>query len=254
MIFIHPEKGFLDSWGNEAEVLAKIQIDNSLELGWDPKDILMVTNFPWEYRGIKAIELGEKSYCEFSPTASKITAIIEMFNQGLIEDDLYWFHDLDAFQLEPITKEEIGDSDLSFTDYGITTINEGRNRRPSTGVLFFNNKSKDIFELIFWKAGQYKCNEEVALLELIKQNKMGIKDRIKVLNVTHNYATRRRDLVKSYLIADKPLKVIHFHPFDKRPVAQGIDNISACMYGKNGMNKILMTDSLINIFNKHGIC
>ena len=252
MIYIHPNKGFFDNWGNEAEILVKIQIDNSLELGWKKKDILLVTNFPYEYRGVKSIILD--SYCEFSPTVSKITTIIEMFNKGLIKNELYWFHDLDAFQLQPIKEKEIGYSDFAFTNYGITTINEGRNHRPSTGVIFFDYNSKDIFELILWKAGQYSCNEEVALLELIKQNKKGIRDRIKVLNVSYNYATRRRDLVKSYEIAEKPLKVIHFHPFDKRPVAQGVDNISACMYGKNGMNKILMTDSLINIFNKHGIC
>jgi hypothetical protein len=37
----------------EHEDLTRIQIDNSLELRWKKEEILLVTNFPYEYRGIK---------------------------------------------------------------------------------------------------------------------------------------------------------------------------------------------------------
>ena len=52
LIFISPAGGF----PKEHEELTKMQIDNSLELGWKPEDILLVTNFDYEYRGIKAVD------------------------------------------------------------------------------------------------------------------------------------------------------------------------------------------------------
>ena len=53
LIYISPSNGF----DKEHEELTKIQIDNSLDLGWKPGEIILVTNFPWEYRGIKATVL-----------------------------------------------------------------------------------------------------------------------------------------------------------------------------------------------------
>ena len=45
LIYIGPT----DKFDDEHEVLTKIQIDNSLDLGWKKEDILLVTNFPYEY-------------------------------------------------------------------------------------------------------------------------------------------------------------------------------------------------------------
>ena len=41
IVFIGPEKYFYGDYGT----LAKIQIDNSIDLGWETKDIIFVTNF-----------------------------------------------------------------------------------------------------------------------------------------------------------------------------------------------------------------
>ena len=50
LIYITP-----NGFDTESEKLAKLQIDNSLELGWKKEDMLFVTSFPYEYRGIKSI-------------------------------------------------------------------------------------------------------------------------------------------------------------------------------------------------------
>src|SRR5947207_2889604 len=86
---------------SEHEVLTKIQVDNRLELVWTLKDILLVTNFDYEYRGVKSIIVDD--YAVFDQNRStKIPAINQLFRDGIIEDgEIYWFHDHDAFQLVP---------------------------------------------------------------------------------------------------------------------------------------------------------
>lgn len=261
LIYINPKKDFIEEtrknnvllWSNESGTLIKIQIDNSLALGWRREDILLVTNFTYEYNGVKAIEVGDDNFCEISPTASKIYVFIDLFRRGLIEDDLYWFHDNDAFQLEAIDNIDLAGADVAMTDYGITRVNQACNRRWSTGSVFFNNKSLDVFEWIKKAVEKYQANEEISLLALTRHNKYNILSRIKKIDITYNFATRKRNVLATYEIADKPIKIIHFHPFDRRAVDLGNDNIGVCLYGKNSLNKVLVTPLLIDIFKQHGI-
>lgn len=224
-------------------------------MGWKREDILLVTNFDYEYNGIKALVIDDGNYCSFSPTASKINTIISLFELGLIKNELYWFHDFDAFQLEEISLD-LDDSKIALTDYGITDINKDRDRRWSTGSLFFNKGSKDIFDWIRESVYKYQANEEVSLLVLTRHNKYNILNRIDKLNITYNFATRRRNVYEQYKITDLPIKVIHFHPLDTRPVFylhKGHDNMDVCVRGKNPMNKILVSERLIRIFKKYDI-
>ena len=85
-----------------------------------------------------------------------------------------------------------------------------------------------------------------------KRNKHFI-DRVKKLNITHNLDTRKRFIKETYDLADKPLKVIHFHPFDERGTTEGGNNMEVCVYGKNWLGKPLVSDRLIEVFKKHGI-
>lgn len=256
LIYISPNKTFHNStWSDETEILVKIQIDNSLELGWKPEEIMLVTNFYYQYRGIEAVIVGDDNYCPFSAsTPSKINAIVELFERGLIEDDIYWFHDFDAFQLEPFDGE-FDKNKIALTDYGITNINKGHNGRWSTGSIFFGNGSVDVFKWIKEAVYKYQANEEVALLALTRHNRHKILNQIEKLNITYNFATRRRNIVEQYKITDLPIKVIHFHPYDKRPVFYlhtGKDNIAVCIRGESSLGK-LVNEKLIKIFERYGI-
>lgn len=256
LIYVHPSKSFTDyHWGNENEVLVKIQIDNSLALGWKKEDIMLLTNFDYEYKGIKSMVVSDELFCKVSYTATKILVILHLFDQGLIGDDLYWFHDFDAFQLEKITEEELdlGNAVFALTDYGKTVINESRDRRWSTGSIFFNKESERIFRLILDKVYQYKANEEVVLLLLTNKNQGNINGLIKKLNITYNLATRKRDIAACWEMTDKPLKVIHFHPSDKREVEleSGNDNIGVCVFGKNRINQVLVNKRIKDLFSQY---
>jgi hypothetical protein len=173
LIYISPTGSFdnprADLASNDVPVLVKVQIENSLELGWKPEDIILVTNFEYQYAGIKAVVLTGVDFFDRKPQASKINAIIKLFETGLIEDhELYWFHDFDAFQLEQITEEEIDlkPDQIGLTDYGGGKYFGGIDRW-STGVIFFRSGTKDIFEGLKEIYYQKKIDEEEALHLLI---------------------------------------------------------------------------------------
>ena len=110
---------------NDAAPLVKVQIDNSLASGWKKEDILLATNFDYQYGSIKAITFKDVKFFEKKPQASKINAIIKLFEKKMIKNgELYWFHDLDAFQLYKITQSELrmGKVDMALTDYGTEKI------------------------------------------------------------------------------------------------------------------------------------
>src|SRR5258706_15243964 len=135
LIYINP-----NGFDEETKTLVKLQIDNSLDLGWNKKDIFLITNFDYEYKEIKTVQVAENTcHYPFQPEASKITTIIHLFDMGFFKNELYWFHDFDAYQLESITEEELelNGFDAGFTDYG---------RKPNwnTGSFFFRNTSKSI--------------------------------------------------------------------------------------------------------------
>jgi hypothetical protein len=258
MIYVNPTKSFTNPnakfWKYETKDLVKVQIENSFRLGWDVGDILLVTNFPYEYRGVKAFEVGDDCYCEISPTASKINTIIRLFEMGVIKDELYWFHDFDAFQLQRFTGKELEiGKDIAMAEYGKTTISSSHDRRLSTGSIFFNNKSRDIFEEIKNRVYGYKCNEEVAFLLVLRRDRIRVKERFQRLNVTYNFAMQKRDLGSNFETAEKPLKVLHFHPTDERAVDSGHTGVEVCIYGMNRLNMVLVPPQLSLIFKQHGV-
>lgn len=226
LVYVDPSKWFED---HESETLAKIQIDNYFRLGIE-KDLILVTNFEYEYRGIKPIILGDEGCCRSDIRASKIFAIVDLFDRGLIEDDLYWIHDFDAYQLFPIKEEELelNGKDLALTDYGWR-------KKCNTGSLFFNKDSEDIFRDIMAFILENGGHEEDALDSFIKSNRNNIKDRYKTLNVRYNIGMNKLPYIVRKAV--KPIKVLHFHP-EKR------DTLSKF--------KPLMTEELLEIFKNYG--
>jgi hypothetical protein len=196
LIYLNPRNGF----DNEHARYAKIQIDNSLNY-WRPEDILMVTNFPFEHHGIKALEVPDKLFCEFDAKASKINAIIYLLEHKILVEPT-WFHDFEAFQVSPFELKL--DHDLCLTDYGWKP-------KWNTGVFFFKPEALDIFHWLQDGMNKYQGNEEPVLWILWKQNFNNIRSRCQKLNITYDIGMRNVEYNLS--IADKPIKVLHFHPY-----------------------------------------
>ena len=76
LIYISPTGSFdndrPDLASNDAGQLVKVQIENSLALGWKPEDIMLITNFDYLYGDIKAIVLKDVGFFERKPQATKI--------------------------------------------------------------------------------------------------------------------------------------------------------------------------------------
>lgn len=197
MVYVSPQKEF----NRESSFLVKLQIDNSYQLGWESKDIILLTNFPYEYGGIKSTIVSDKNYCDFRPLSVKT---ITVANSDLSD---CWVHDLDAFQLEKFDIDM--DFDLGCTDYGWST-------KWSLGSYFYTKRAKDILEKIRDTIYEIHNEDERALVHLTSQGLFV--DRIKKLNITYNLGMR--NIEENYKRAEKPLKVAHFHPtrvglFDK---------------------------------------
>ena len=110
MTYVNPSKKF----GENDRKMVEIQIDNSLDF-WDPKDIMLVTNFPFEYNGIKAIVIPDELCCSVNVKTSKIGIIVYLLENRIL-NELAWVHDLDAFQLAPLDLPPL-DRDIGFIDY-----------------------------------------------------------------------------------------------------------------------------------------
>lgn len=236
MIYVHKDKGFPKTW----DKLAKIQIDNSLELGWKKEDMIFCTNFPFKHNGIKALEVPDECFCEARPSSTKSRTISYLIKQGIIGDDLYWVRDLDGYQINPITEEELemDGFDMALCDYG-------RKATWAMGSVFFKKSAGDIFNKITEMVGSVAEREEAALQKLVRNPE--ISRRVKKLNITYNL--HHHNIDSNYLGAIKPVRNIHFFPY---MLYKGKTLLRFYM-GDNKISAVLMTPRLINIFKKYGI-
>lgn len=225
LIYINPVDR---KFSKEHDDLTKIQIDNSVSLGWKPPDILLVTNFNYEYKGIKSTIVGD--YEVFDQNRStKIPAINQLFRDGVIKDgELYWFHDHDAFQLEPIEIEL--EKDAGFTDHGAWS------KTWNAGSFFFKKSAKDIFLWIWQYMNLRGTNEQNALTYMWGNNINGINRRYQLMNTAYNIGIYKID--ENLKMAGMGAKVAHFHPHKKHHL---------------DLFRDILPERLLTIFKKYGI-
>lgn len=247
LIYINPNKEFRDSqWGDESERLIKLQIDNSIELGWSVSDILLFTNFNWSYKGVNAKIVKDELY---NYTSSKIDVIDYMFENGLIEDDIYWCHDIDAFQLEKLRITH-SRKRIALCEYGPTKAKGGQSHRWQMGSFFFGNKTHDIFKLIKQKQREKNFDDEHAITWITPR----ISERLVKLNSTYNFGLRRRNIKAQYEITNLPIRVIHFHPYDRKWVyyMKALTPIEVA-FGRGAVGKPLIDERFQRLLKEHGL-
>jgi hypothetical protein len=244
MIFINPNGRFADTPGRPyTEEMVKIQIENSLDLGWDTKDIVFVTNFPYEYGGVKTQVVPDDLFCAVEGKAygkaSKINVILYLMKiRQLRDNEMWWFHDLDAFQCEAITEGGLGmyRLPLGLTDYGWFS-------QVNTGSVFFTKDAERIFGWVRNVVYKQGIGEEPALEYLTDKNYQYINLYFKRLNITYNFPaceTGIRHLDEVLAKTQLPIKVLHTHPF-----YHGVNWV------KVNREKGLMPDRLYKFFERH---
>ncbi len=235
LIYTGPSKKF----AAEDEILIKVQIDNSLQLGYTRDDILLFTDFPFEYNSVKATVLPDNLYYPFDLNAGKIPVLCYLISNNLVPSaSLYWCHDLDAYEQYKIDEKKL---ELDSFDLGLTHYTY----KPEWqfGSVFFKTSALDIFELIHsetLKKPHLSRNNEKVLTKLIREDKIDSK-RYKRLNPTYNFMKKYIQTI--YRLANKPIIVPHFRPSDAMEILRG----------KNLLKIPLINERLIKIFKTHGI-
>jgi len=235
LTYISPNREFDD----ENKMAVKIQIDNSINIGWKHEDILLVTNFDYEYNGVKSLVVGDENHCEYFTPTTKLYVIDALFKKGIIEKGLYWYHDFDCFELNKIieseVREEMGECNLGASNYC-------QRIRLCSASMFFDEKAEDMFD--WMKADGYnrKKEEEMVLMKMAYDAENPLSKRFKMVNTT--YAFHKFNIVKTYKTTIKPIRAAHFHLTP--------DKYDFYVRGNNKLNKVLIPERLITIFEKHG--
>jgi len=205
-VYLNPNKSF-----NEVnEALLKIQVDNLSLLGVNIDDIILATNFPYKYKGVKAIVFGDHNIVKKRPTACKAAILYEMFRDDMIEKDIYWMKDLDTFQVRPVSNEEIGLDEL---EVGLTTygwIIDGK-EKWNTGSLFVTNKCGLFADAMFGSVHYYRTDDETGISNYIRdQAKDGKIWNIKIKKLSRAYNVGFRGVEWDIEGVKVPLAALHF--------------------------------------------
>jgi hypothetical protein len=229
MVYTSPKHQF----DPETEKNLRVQIDNSLDLGWDPKDILLYTNFDYERNGVKSIVVPDIYQHHMDHTSNKVPVIAWLIENGL-PDELYWVHDIDAFQ-ELIFEPPEVTKDIALAKYGYKD-------EWQCGSIFFKPSPFWAYWNEEMKRRKRTRTEEKVLLRLTKN---GLADPQEI-DVSYNLTFKF--LHRTY---KEPPKVLHFHPNykDETISHRALDLVK----GKNKLGVQIISDRLLAIFKKHGI-
>jgi hypothetical protein len=214
-----------------------IQVENSLELGWEPRDILLYANFPYAKSGVEAISVAPPPRPRHARTTAyfKIFCILDAFGRAP-DAELFWYHDLDAYQLIPFAARPTT-RDMAFCLY-VT-----RDRlKVQGGSMFFTGASRPIFEQIFDLLTRHGYRtDELALTDLMGRREY--LDRFEVLDYSYNLGDT--DFALRYQLALKPIKVVHFH----------IDRVShqSKFFGDSSLGVRPLTDRFALLLKRYGV-
>lgn len=278
ILWIKNDGGYRFRYGKNPELIdscLKLQIENSLRLGWDVKDIVLITNFPFEFMGVSAQEVS--NICNWSAFANKMVVINEMIKKGVINQNI-WLHDCDAYQLIPFEFPK------ECKDVGFTRHAPGR-AKPQGGSAFYRKEAYDIIQVLsdgiqlfkpkkeesffpafYNKAYQVKAVAKygavVTRLENLKSEKYRQKiefyshvrdfaskyfgkfeDRFSWLNWTYDLF-RQGQFSRKYPSAEKPIKVVHFH-------VEYPSCLDCFYHGKNKYNVKIVTPELRDLLLKY---
>jgi len=202
--YLSPEKKFLKRY----QLMAEAQIANSLDF-WKPEDIIVVTNFEWEYMGVKALVVGDEVHCSVlshgKSLSNKPNVVIHLIENGLV-DDVNWIHDWDAFQLCQLDLPPLK-KDIGFVDYGFKP-------RIQFGNVFFKPSALDVFKWIADGIYRHQKDEEETTNILIRENYDNIGDRFEKLNITYNVGFACLRHLKHRI--DMPMRIAHFPPYQPK--------------------------------------
>jgi len=200
------EKTYGHNWKqDELFSYFRAQIDNSLRLGWNSKDIIICTNLDFKHKDATIIPLND--ICQYNKYFNKQYGIAELLRNNIITEP-FWFHDFDDWQLSPFDFP-IFEGDIGMCKYINFT-------QWNTGSIFVKPASLDIWELIveFMKIN----DSHPDLLQIGDENIFNfiyhqypeIQSRFVELDTTFNVGVTQ--FSDRYIKASKPITIGAFKP------------------------------------------
>ena len=176
--------------------LLQAQVHNMRELGWNRRNIILLSNFDFEYMDIKAIKIEMNDFC-FS--GSKMWGTKWLFeNRGI--NDVLWASDIDVWPNIWFPCPEF------ITDVGCVTYS---NPKFNGGSIFWKSSALDIINEIVKRLVETKeAKEEPTLNKVFKSGEF--KHRITKLDHTFNVGCS--GFIPRYTRSIKPVHALHFHP------------------------------------------
>lgn len=222
---------FVEKQGNSLNRLLRLleaQVENSLELGWKPEEIVIISNIKYDRGEVVAIEAPLNDYCL---TGSKMFGLQWWLKQNKSNGEVVWSHDLDAWQNWPMEEPK-------FADIGVAQYS---NSKINGGSLFWKREALDIVDDVCTRIGNDKLRREEPTINMVFKSKE-YKGRVTVLNNTYNVGCS--GYVVRYRRSDLPLRVCHFHP-DNR-IAWETHALD-----RNGIGEVGISIRLERLLRKH---
>lgn len=180
------------------ETIMQAQIDNLLSLGWQKENLILLTNFDFEFMGIQAevIELND-----FCLSGSKMWGLKWLFDNNRMNEVVY-SADLDCWQNIWFDSPKFS-SDVGACQYS--------NPKWNGGSIFWKPAARDIVDEIVKRLTETKMkNEEPTLNKVFKSDEY--KGRITKLDHTYNVGCS--GFIPRYSRSLKPIRVCHFQPLN----------------------------------------
>jgi len=174
--------------------LLKAQIENSIQIGWEAENLCIISNFDFEFMGVKSIKAELNKHCW---TGSKMFALQWFMNNVEMDNGVIWSADTDIWQ-------NVSFDEPDFKDVGITTYSSPK---FNGGSVFWRESAKDIVDRIVGILEKGEEKEEPTINNLLKKE---FSDRVTVLNTTYNVGCS--GFFPRIYKAEKPIKVCHLNP------------------------------------------
>jgi hypothetical protein len=192
-------------WSNENLFrYLRAQIDNSIRLGWNKNDIILGTNFEFEYNGVKSHLL--TNICEWSGFNNFWYGALELVQKEIVTEK-FWLHDHDSWQIAPMEFPEFNGM-IAGVEYGGT-------RQWNCGSIYFNENSLDMLDsivatLIVNKHADVSSDE--AIIGFLRQQSQ-LRSEMKSINSRWNVGLTHSEIRLSNAI--NPVIVLSFKPDQK---------------------------------------
>ena len=210
------------------ELILTAQIHNMLDLGWDRKDIILLTNFKFKCMGVNATIIKLNDFCL---SGSKMWATKWLFDNNQVKETIL-SSDLDCWQNCWFECPEF-EGDVGASYYSNPKFNGGN--------IFWKPSSKDIVDEVIKQLTKNKANKEEPLLNVIFKSEKYSK-RVSVLNSTYNVGCS--GFIPRFNRSIKPIHICHFHP--NNSIAWEIHGLN-----REGIGEIAVTVRLERILRKY---